>query len=320
MADTKKQDTNQENMELQEHKLTASERFASEIARQFEAEAGSPVHFTPYERTLAQHLFLKVDACLKEFETKRNDNSKPAYIWQNVNMLKLALDAVHRIHLGLDALINAHLYPVPYLNGRTNKYDIDLRVGYRGKDYYRRNSAVEPPLDIRYELVYSNDRFAPIKKDFKNEVEGYEFEITSPFDRGNVVGGFAYISYDDPKKNLLVLVGEKDFKKSESAAKSKDFWSKYPVEMRYKTLVHRATENLPVDPRKVNTAAYAYVESQDGDAEEQARRTINQSANGAPIIVYEDDFRVESEFVENDTPVQAEQPPVSAVPDDEPGF
>lgn len=251
-----------------EKQLTASERFTNEVMRQFEAEAGMPAAFSDYERTLAQHLFLKIDSMLKEFEAKRlqsRNNEKAPYIWENINLRKLAPDAVHRIKLGLDALIPNHIHPIPYFNGKEGKYDLDLRVGYRGKHYYRVMNALEKPLDVRYELVYSNDKFKPIMKSFNNEIESYEFEITNPFDRGHVIGGFGYIMFEDPRKNKLVIVSKKDFDKSMNLAQSKDFWTKFPEQMMYKTLVHRVTDHLQIDPKSVNAPAYAYVEAQDND-------------------------------------------------------
>lgn len=279
---------------IQQRKPEASERFTNQIMSQFQAEAGSPVQFTAYERALAQHLFLRVDSCLKEFEKKRRESGKESqapFIWQNVNMRKLALDAVHRIQLGLDALIPAHIYPIPYFNGKEKLYDIDLRVGYRGELYYRTESAVEKPQDVRLELVYSSDEFSPMMKSHDNNVEDYTFKIVNPFNRGNIIGGFAYISYKDPQKNKLVLVSEADFKKSCQAAKSQDFWSKYPAEMRYKTLVHRAMSHLPIDPKKVNAPAFAAVESDSVEAE------IDRNANGEAIVV--EDFEERQEQMDN---------------------
>mgnify|MGYP002801517327 CR=1 FL=1 len=279
---------------IQPRKPEASERFTNQIMSQFQAEAGSPVQFTAYERALAQHLFLKVDSCLKEFEKKRRESGKESqapFIWQNVNMRKLALDAVHRIQLGLDALIPAHIYPIPYFNGKEKLYDIDLRVGYRVELYFRRVSAVEMPQDVRLELVYSSDEFSPMMKSHDNNVEDYTFKIVNPFNRGNIIGGFAYISYKDPQKNKLVLVSEADFKKSCQAAKSQDFWSKYPAEMRYKTLVHRAMSHLPIDPKKVNAPAFAAVESDSVEAE------IDRNANGEAIVV--EDFEERQEQMDN---------------------
>lgn len=294
---------------IQQRKPEASERFTNQIMSQFQAEAGSPVQFTAYERALAQHLFLKVDSCLKEFEKKRRESGKESqapFIWQNVNMRKLALDAVHRIQLGLDALIPAHIYPIPYFNGKEKLYDIDLRVGYRGELYYRTESAVEKPQDVRLELVYSSDEFSPMMKSHDNNVEDYTFKIVNPFNRGNIIGGFAYISYKDPQKNKLVLVSEADFKKSCQAAKSQDFWSKYPAEMRYKTLVHRAMSHLPIDPKKVNAPAFAAVESDSVEAE------IDRNANGEAIVV--EDFEERQEQMDNPEAPQGEPEAVQDAP------
>lgn len=268
---------------------TGSERFLNNVQKQFAAEAGSPVAFSEYEKALAQHLFLKLDSVLKDFDAKRIKDGKTSqtpYTWENIDMRKLSLDAVHTVHLGLDALIANHVHPVPYFNGKNKKYDLDLRVGYIGKAYYRMESAVERPKDTVIELVYSSDHFKPIKKSFGNDIESYEFEIQKPFDRGDIVGGFGYLVFDDPDKNKLILVSEKDFEKSRKAAKGDTFWSKHPVEMRYKTLVHRVTEKLQVDPKKVNVS-YLYVENKESDDE---RREINENANKEVLdIDYQED-------------------------------
>jgi recombination protein RecT len=258
---------------------TSSERFLNNIQAQFAAEAGSPVAFTDYQKALAQHLFLKLDSVLQDFEAKRIQNGKTQqapYNWHNINMRKLSLDAVHTVQLGLDALIANHIHPVPYFNGKEKKYDLDLRVGYVGKAYYRMEASVEKPKDVVIELVYSTDHFKPIKKSFSNAVESYEFEIQNPFDRGEIIGGFGYLSYEDTTKNKLILVSEADFDKSRKAAKGDTFWSKHPTEMRFKTLVHRVTEKLQIDPKKVN-ASYLYVESK--EEEETVKREVNENAN-----------------------------------------
>lgn len=94
---------------LAKREPTHSERFAAMVERQFAGEVGN-LNFTSYEKTLAQHLFIKVDAALAEAETKRRDASKPAIAWPNINMTKLAIDAVNRVQLGIDALIPGSLY------------------------------------------------------------------------------------------------------------------------------------------------------------------------------------------------------------------
>jgi recombination protein RecT len=258
---------------------TVSERFTGMVIKELSSTTGSGVTLSEDQKRLAQHLFVKIDATLNALEVKRaqQDRNGTPIVWANVNMQKLALDAMHRIELGLDALIPNHIHPIPYLNKKTGKYDLDLRIGYSGKDYYRRGIALEKPTDIIYELVYSTDKFVAHKKSLNNDIESFEFEIVNPFDRGKIVGGFGYICYEDKTKNKLIIVTEKDFEKSQKAAKSNEFWGKHEVEMRFKTLVHRVTDKLTIDPRKV-TASFATVEQQEYEAEVEAEiaREANQ--------------------------------------------
>ena len=259
---------------------TTASRFTAEIERQFASEMGASIAWTDYERTLAQHLFLRVDSALKELEKKRDPaKNQVPMTWENVNLVKLALDGVHRVALGLDALMANHIHPIPYLNGRTKKYDVDLRIGYAGKDFCRRLLAIDPPVEVIYELVYATDVFRPIMRSAKSAVETYEFEITNPFNRGKVIGGFGYIAYAQPAKNRLVLVTERDFEKARKASGTDKFWGEqaWEPEMKYKTIVHRVADKIPLDPRKVNAASYAYVEEQEADA--AIRGEIAEHAN-----------------------------------------
>lgn len=244
---------------------TNSAKFTGMILREFEATVGDGYQMTDVQRKLAQHLFLYIDGQLKALETKRKDQSKPAIEWGNVDLNKLALDACHRIDLGLDALIGNHIHAIPYLNGRTGKYALDLRIGYVGKDYYRRKFAIEPPKTVIYHLVYSTDKFKPIMRTGNAEGDRYEFEITQPFDRGEVQGGFGYLIYDDPAKNRLVLVPKKRIDRAERVG-NKDFWTNNYEEMAFKTVVTATMNTLQPDPVKVNTSFVA-VEAADNEDE-----------------------------------------------------
>lgn len=253
--------------ELVKKEATMANRFVAAIMDEFVGTVGNlPAGFDAKKKRLAQHLFLQIDAVLPALELKREGNSyqknNPAIAWSSLNMAKLAVDAMRRVELGLDALIPNHISVIPYLNKRTKKYDVDLRIGYVGADYYRRAMAVEKPVDIIYELVYETDKFEVLKKSIANPVDAYVFEITEPFNRGKVVGGFGYIQFGNKALNKLVIVSEDDFLKSKKAGKTDTFWGPYGDEMRYKTLVHRVTAKLQVDPDKINTA-YAAVEAEE---------------------------------------------------------
>jgi len=274
--------------ELQKTEAPISERFTFAVLKEFGTLAGNTPVLSGYHKKLAQHLFLKIDAALTEYEKKRTDNSKPPIVWANINMPKLAVDAMHSIELGLDALIPNHLSPIPYLNGRTKLYDLDLRIGYAGQDYYRRKVAVEAPVDIIYELVYKKDTFTVFKRSLARPVESYDFLLpANPFDRGEVVGGFGYIIYAEAEKNRLVIVTAADFNKSRAAAASKDFWDKYPEMMQMKTVVHRTTAKLAVDPQKVNASYLAIERDEDMMDADRAKGEIADNANTGPVIEIE---------------------------------
>lgn len=260
---------------LAKREPTHSERFAAMVERQFAGEVGN-LNLTAYDRTLAQHLFIKIDASLAEAETKRKDSSKPAIAWPNINMTKIAIDAVNRVQLGIDALIPGSLYPIAYFNDRTKKYDVDLRVGYKGELFYKMAASRNPIRNVRIELVYSTDKFTIFKAGIRQPLEGYEFEITQPFERGELVGGFGYIEYEDDNDNVLVVLSKAEIDKYRGKAKGDTFWGEWYAEMAYKTIVHRTMGKIIIDPAKINVTALAQVEA------ENARDIIQQ--DDAPAI------------------------------------
>jgi len=293
-------------MAEKKHEITrpTSERFTNAVLAEFTQNAGEIMAWGPHQKMLAQHLYVKIDTQLTELEAKRikNNDTKDPIVWQNINMQKLAIDTVRRIELGLDALAPNHVHPIPYFNGKLKKYDLDLRIGYEGKMFYRREIAIDPPKDVRIELVYSTDIFKPIKQSANIQVESYELEITKAFDRGTVVGGFGYIIYDDRTKNKLILVTKKDFEKSESKGNA-TFWKGHPDNMKFKTIVHRVADKLGIDPKKM-TAAVADAESQDEKAFE---REVDENANQTIIDIDGEQVDTESGEVMEESP-QKEEP------------
>lgn len=270
---------------------TLSERFLADVEKQFTAQMGRGMEFTALERRLVQHMYISVDQALKAAEEKRTKGwtaeklataheDPRAFTWHHVDRAKLAIDTVHRVSLGLDALVPNHIWPIAYFNSAKGKYDIDLRIGYVGRDYVTRRFALEAPIDITYELVYSTDTFKALPRSSSREVEGYEFEITNPFDRGEIVGGFGYIVYDDARKNRLVLVTQRDFKRASAASRS-DFWAKNDVEMHLKTVYHRTAAKITLDPAKVNASVLASVLEDDTDPVDVAHREVNLAAERA---------------------------------------
>jgi len=235
---------------------TLATRFVDNVMLEFSQQVGKPLSLTQIEKTLAQHLYLKIDSSLSALEAKRistNNNTLP-FVWQNINMKQLALDCAHRVNLGLDGLIPNHIHCIPYRSKHDKgTYDLDLRIGYVGELYCVKTAAMEQPKKIEIELVYSSDEFQAIKTDMKNESETYEFKIVKPFNRGEIIGGFGYIRYEDSHLNKLILVTMAEFKKAESMG-NKDFWSRSRTDMMYKTIVHRVVKHIDLDPEKINSS------------------------------------------------------------------
>jgi len=258
---------------------TQSGRFTDMVMKEFQAATDTSVNLSAPQKRLAQHLFIKMDAAFKELEVKRGYNNKkkndPPITWENMNLQKLSLDAMHRIELGLDALIENHISIIPYLNSRSKKYDVDLRIGYSGKDYYRRKFAIDEPEKIVYQIVYDTDVLTFTPQDSNNDVESYTFEVPEPLDRGKVVGGFGYIVFKDKTRNKFIPVSMAEITRIESGSPTDKFWGPYRDRMIYKTIVNIVTHgrNIPTDPEKVN-ASYFVVENDENSEPSKEMETI----------------------------------------------
>lgn len=292
--------------------LAASERFTNAILQEFGSNVAGAVAVTDFQKRLIQGYFVAIDAALKVAEedrvrkNERNtdhsyDNMLPI-TWQNVNMTDLATDLVHYARVGLDMQQKNMLFPIPYKNNKRNCYDITLMPGYNGIRYIATKYALESPRAVTIEVVYSNDEFKPIKKDANHVSDNYKFNITDAFDRGKIVGGFAYIEFADITKNRLIIMSMADIDKRKPQYASANFWggtvkssksgkaSETEVEgwlkeMVEKTIIREAysEKNIPIDPKKIDDD-YQFMKIREAQyAEMQAQAEIDSNANTVVI-------------------------------------
>lgn len=292
--------------------LAASERFTGEVMRQFGSNVSGPLAVTEFQKSLIQGYFVAIDRALavaEENRVRKNknntnhdyDNALPV-TWNNVNLTDLAIDLMHYARLGLDMQGDNVLFAIPYKNNKRNLYDVVLMEGYNGVRLIAEKYAVEVPCNVVVEVVYSSDRFQPFKKDRTHQIESYEFEITSPFDRGKIVGGFAYLEFTDPVKNKLIVMSMHDINKRKPSAASPEFWGgKKTVwengkrqevevdgwldEMVRKTIIREAfsAKHLPRDPFKVDEV-YRSIQSREYEyAKIAAEAEIKELANTIEI-------------------------------------
>jgi recombination protein RecT len=305
---------NENGIEPVSGQMSVSQRFTNQVLKEFGGNVAGGIQVTDYQRQLIQGYFISIDRALKtadENRLRKNENNKDhkydnplAITWNNVNLNDLALDVVHYARMGLDMMQDNHLSPIPYKNNKSQKYDITLMPGYNGIQYIAEKYAVEKPVATTIELVYSTDKFRPIKKSKDVKIEGYEFEITNAFDRGEVVGGFGYIEYSDPLRNKLIIMTMKDIEKRKPKYAAAEFWggkvkvwengkqveqesSGWMEEMCLKTIKREvfSAKHMPRDPKKVDDA-YQYMKMREARyAEMEAQSEIDTNANRMVIDI-----------------------------------
>ena len=293
--------------------LTASQSFTNRVLKEYASTSfESAAKLSDTQKRIIQGYFVVIDRTLKAAEEERlrkNANNRDpkfnndlAYVWTNVNLTDLALDAVHYARIGLDMQEKNHLFPIPYANKKQGRYDITFIIGYGGIQFIAEKYAMCPPKSVTVEVVYSNDVFIPIKKSARNPVETYEFEIKKPFDRGEIVGGFGYIEYDEPAKNTLVIMSAKDIQKRKPKYASANFWggtSKvwengkqvevetegWYDEMCRKALIREVYggKHIPRDPSKIDDDYQHLREREVIYAEAEVANEALENANAIPI-------------------------------------
>lgn len=260
-----------------------SERFINYLVK--EAQKGEGIQLTEQQRLLGMNYFVRLNQVLADAEAKRNPASnKVPYDLSKVNWLALTQNVLAYVRIGLDPMQKNHINMIPFLNERKGVYNIGFIEGYRGIELKAVKYASEMPT-VTVELVYSNDKFAIQKKDARNEVETYTLEVSNPFDRGEIVGGFYYHQFDDPSKNKVVVMSMADIEKRRPARASNEFWGKWKEQMCYKTIYRAAYSDITIDSQKID-AAFMQAQQAETDAMRvDPQAEIDANANTIDIEV-----------------------------------
>lgn len=295
-------DKTPEQNQLAKQPESASVRFTNLVMKEFSSGVGE-IALTEFQKRLAQNYFIGIDMALQSAETKRlakdeKYRDKLPVVWQNVNMQKLARDVVAYARLGLDPAQKNHINMMPFKNNNTNKYDIVFIEGYRGLELKAVKYGLDVPDDVVVELIYSTDRFKVIKKDIRNKIESYELDVTKPFERGEIIGGFYYHSYSQkPDKNKVVVFTLKDIEKRKPRYASTEFWGgekdlwenrkkvgKEQVEgwhekMCYKTIYRAAYNDVTIDSQKIDDNYLRIKQLEKENTESLVDAEIEENAN-----------------------------------------
>lgn len=313
-----------------------SQRFKTKIVKALSNLSGHPVTLTAKEERLILGYYIRCDMVLNAAEADRQrknswnkdhkyDNTLP-YTWSNVNLEELAVDLAHYARVGLDMTVANHLSPIPFKDNKGERYTMTLMEGYNGIRYQAQQYALVPFKNVIVEVVYSNDKFKPIKKDSRRDGgDGYEFEIPMPFDRGDIVGVFGYIEYDDPTNNKLVIFSKRDVEKRKPPKAAAEFWGGtktvdgrtvevpgWQDEMFAKTMKREiyGQKNIPHDPDKIDES-YLYIQKREQDfIAIMTEAEVGENANQNPIMLPAEDAQVTP--ADDPAPQPAAAPPVAA--------
>lgn len=320
---------------------TVSERFTNRVITEFGSGVGE-VALTEFQKRLAQNYFMSLDSALKTAETnrlKKSEKNRDAVpvTWENVDMNQLSRNVVTYARIGLDPAQKNHIHAMPFKNNTTNKYDIVFIEGYRGLELKAQKYGLDVPDAVIVELVYSNDKFKPIKKDRTNNIENYEFEIANPFDRGEIIGGFYYHIYNEaPSKNKLVIMTIKDIEKRKPRYASVEFWGgekdkwengkkvgKEQVEGWYeemckKTIYRAAYNDITIDSQKIDDDYLRLKQLENQAVETRVEAEIAEKANTEYIDIEPEEIEIiDAEIIEEEKPVDALK---QTTTDMEPGY
>lgn len=277
MADTSKDTSKNE---------TVAERFTNIVMKQFTSNLGE-FKTTEAQRGIIQGYFMGCNNALATAEAKRIKDGKKdqaSFTWNNVVIDEiLAQKIVVYSKIGLDMNIPNHLSAIPRWNSNYEKYTLAFQEGYTGYEIKVRKYAYDVIEDIAKDLIHANDKFTVHKKDSAHEYDSYEFEITNPFDRGAVVGGFCYIAYGNKTKNTLTYMNMEQINKRKACATSKVFWDKWPDEMALKTVIINGCKGVLIDPKKIDDNYRALVSYENEGAELELTEAVNNHDNG-PVI------------------------------------
>ena len=294
-----------------------SANFTTRVLREFGDSAGN-IEATPTQRRLIQGYFIGIDQALKTAEENREKQNKNnsdhnydnplEYTWANVDIgPKMAQNLMHFAKLGLDMTLPNQLSPVFFNDKKRGKYVCAFIPGYEGRRIVAQKYALNPFINVITELVYETDEFIPHKKDKNNPFDTYEFNITNPFKRGEIVGAFGYVIRDDERQNELFFLTKDQIDKRRPEKASANFWggevnvwekdekgknrkitkeiSGWYEEMALKTMKNHVYKHITIDPQKVDDTYASYLAAANDASEARLAAEVDQNANSTVIDI-----------------------------------
>lgn len=190
---------------------------------------------------LLNNFFMAIDTAIKNAEedrlTKPDKQHDPKIRWASINIDETIQSSIAYANIHIDAMAEDMISFIFYKN-KKGGYDITFVEGVSCMEILARRYGVNCPENVKAELVYSTDVFKIVKKDINNPKDDCIHEITSPFDRGVILGGYTISQFKNERFDQLREMSLKDINKR--TKEYTPFFKKWPAEMCIKTLKKNA--------------------------------------------------------------------------------
>lgn len=278
------------------------------------AEAlGSKMELSPEQEKLVVDYWLFTKQSLNALEADRvdkNQNAKAPITFKNIDMNKFFLDVLHRARMGINPFINASVYCIPYWNRAKKKYDLDLRIGYKGEIASTKRLALNPIKNIRFELIYEDEELLIHQRTPQQPIEWYEIKGKDPLNPDKKIkGAVGYIEYEDRELNEVVTIHKGDIQKAKDFAQSNKFWDGHYEAMVLKTIAHRTCSRVDLDPKLVTDSVQQVMDQENPfiPAEDKQRKEELQQ-HYVEDVDFEDERPATFEEAEPTPPAQIPAP------------
>lgn len=258
-----------------EEKKSLVTRFTTSVVSAFTDIA--KVQVTEKQKTIIANYYVK----LNEMLVSQN------IPWQKIKMNDLALTLAHMAKLNLDMSLG-HLSFIPFNNYKDGTVTMAPVISSKGYEYIAKTYGVDQVKTATVELVYETDKFSVIKKDSNHDCDSYIFEVSNPFKRGKVIGGFGYLEFEDKTKNFILPMSEEEILKYKPAKAKEEFWGGENKKKMYeKTIAKQLFKRVTLDPDKVNDiqSTFNVIDEKDMDYNaEIAKEEVEENLGTGEVI------------------------------------
>lgn len=186
-----------------------------------------------------------IDLALNYYTRMDNELKKLDRAWSAINMQDFKIKAIAYANIGIDPLASKMLSFTMFKNNQTNVYDVVFVEDVRCMEILARRYGRNCPENITVELIYSTDKFSPVKKSIGNPSDSYVLEVVNPFDRGEIIGGVSLSEYKNTAYNKVRFMSIADIQKRVNT--NTGFWKKWKEEMCEKTIGKNAWSKVVLD-------------------------------------------------------------------------